>query len=338
MPHNRTPKLKVTEVRDDFLSFELTETDISMANSLRRIMIAEVPTICIDLVEFNDNTSPLQDEFLAHRLGLVPLRSLRPSDEWNYSHACDCIGDGNCEKCTAILTLDVEFDKLAKTELLGSEEAPYIAVTSNHLVCHNPYAQVVHFSNEDEEQRSYDKGIVLVKIGPGQRIKLKAFAKKGIGKEHAKWSPVSTVALKYDPIVKLNEDMYVSLDPWKVATCLSVHFLLAVDRLDQYTEEQKQAVVDCCPQEVFAYDTTTRAVTVKDAAACIFCKECIFTLEEFKKKPEDDLGVSIQHSSNKFYFTVETNGSMTATEVVREAIKQLQNKLGRLQKSLQKGT
>ena len=46
-------------------------------------------------------------------------------------------------------------------------------------------------------------------LGPGQSIKLEAIARKGIGKEHAKWSPVSTVAMKFDPIVKLNEDMYV---------------------------------------------------------------------------------------------------------------------------------
>ena len=51
-------------------------------------------------------------------------------------------------------------------------------------------------------------GINIVKLGPGQKLKFKAIAKKGIAKEHAKWNPVATVALKYDPILKLNEDMY----------------------------------------------------------------------------------------------------------------------------------
>lgn len=103
-------------------------------------------------------------------------------------------------------------------------------------------------------------------------------------------------------------------------------------RLDQYTEEQKIKLKDCCPQEVFEYDETASTVYVKDASACIFCKECIYTLEEFKRRPEDMLGVTVNHSTDKFYFTVETNGSLTAMEVVKSAMHQLTEKITRLQK------
>lgn len=57
------------------VEFELFETDLSVANSLRRIMISEVPTLTIDLVELKENTSALHDEFVAHRLGLIPMAS-----------------------------------------------------------------------------------------------------------------------------------------------------------------------------------------------------------------------------------------------------------------------
>ncbi len=92
MPYNRTPGIKILELKEDVIQFELYNTDISMANSLRRIMIAEVPTLCIETVEFSDNSSVLLDEFIAHRLGLIPIRSARPGGmaQWNYSQNCVC--------------------------------------------------------------------------------------------------------------------------------------------------------------------------------------------------------------------------------------------------------
>lgn len=71
----RHPNIEIRKIDGDYLEFMLSNTDVSMANALRRIIIAEVPTVAIDLVEFTNNTTVLNDEFLAHRLGLIPLWS-----------------------------------------------------------------------------------------------------------------------------------------------------------------------------------------------------------------------------------------------------------------------
>jgi len=45
---------------------------------------------------------------------------------------------------------------------------------------------------------------------------------------------------------------------------------------------------------VFDYDENTKTVSVKNPSACIFCKECLFTTEDFRKKPEDKLAVQVR--------------------------------------------
>jgi hypothetical protein len=74
MPQQRFPKVEVLSIAPHFISFVLSETDTSMANTMRRIMIAEVPTLAIDLVEYHENSSVLNDEYIAHRLGLIPIK------------------------------------------------------------------------------------------------------------------------------------------------------------------------------------------------------------------------------------------------------------------------
>lgn len=69
------PEIRILELSRYNLKFELTNTELSVANALRRIIIAEVSTMAIDLVQVRENTSVLNDEFIAHRIGLVPLYS-----------------------------------------------------------------------------------------------------------------------------------------------------------------------------------------------------------------------------------------------------------------------
>jgi DNA-directed RNA polymerase II subunit RPB3 len=204
MPNHRSPVIKVTEVKSEVISFEMSNTDISMANSLRRIMIAEVPTLCIDLVTFEDNTTSLLDEVIAHRLGLIPLTSNRDMSKWRYNHECDC--PSHCRKCSVKFTLDCDFRRMVQEKPAHQQDLA-IPITSRDLISDDPDVNAVLFASEDEMQTSRDEGIVILLLGPGQRIRLEAIAKKGIGKEHAKWSPVATVALKYDPVIRLNEDM-----------------------------------------------------------------------------------------------------------------------------------
>ena len=76
-----------------------------MANALRRIIIAEVPTMAIDIVEITENTSALHDEYVAHRCGLIPLVST-DVDEYKYLTDCDC-EFGMCQSCAVQFHLHV---------------------------------------------------------------------------------------------------------------------------------------------------------------------------------------------------------------------------------------
>jgi DNA-directed RNA polymerase I and III subunit RPAC1 len=57
------------------MEFDLIGVDCSLANAFRRILISEVPTMAIEKVFVHNNTSLFQDEFLSHRLGLIPIKA-----------------------------------------------------------------------------------------------------------------------------------------------------------------------------------------------------------------------------------------------------------------------
>ncbi|KAF9925731.1 45 kDa subunit of RNA polymerase II [Linnemannia zychae] len=194
--NNGGPEVSIRSLKKDSMKFVLTNTDLSVANALRRVMIAEVPTMAIDMVEIETNSTVLTDEFIAHRLGMIPLTSF-DVDRIQYTRDCTCTL--YCPNCSVELNLhvkvNVDYDDMNDPTIDKTRQ-----VTSLDLIS----------SDESVKPVSDDKAhpILIVKMRPGQELKLKCVAKKGVAKEHAKWSPVYGVSFEYDPYNRLRHSHY----------------------------------------------------------------------------------------------------------------------------------
>jgi DNA-directed RNA polymerase II subunit RPB3 len=160
--------------------------------------------MAIDLVEVESNTSVLADEFIAHRLGLVPLSS-KNVDDMRYSRDCEC--EQYCEFCSVVLTLDARCSEDVNMHLYSRD----LVVSPNRVneSIGNPI--IVDASG---------KGVLIAKLRRGQELSMKCVAKKGIAKEHSKWAPTSAVGFEYDPNNSLKHlDYWYEEDPkteWQV--------------------------------------------------------------------------------------------------------------------------
>jgi DNA-directed RNA polymerase subunit D len=154
------------------VSFIIKDSTPAFVNALRRIMIGEVPAMAIEDVEFRKNNSILYDEMIAHRLGLVPLKTDLKS--YNLPEKCKCEGKG-CARCQLKLTL--------KATGAGT-------VYASDLKSKDPAVKPV-----------YPK-MPIVKLLKGQSLELEATAVLGRGKVHSKWSPCLAY-YKYKPMVEM---------------------------------------------------------------------------------------------------------------------------------------
>jgi len=288
--HRLQPQIEIVELKEDSMKFYLSGTDVATANALRRVMIGEVPTMAIDLVQIEENSSVLHDEFIAHRLGLLPIRVNKRRgdigdslvggvDDFNYKRDCTCMD--SCPECSIDFSLDVVHD--------GNEDEVKI-VYSSDLECRNPDVQMVNYTNRDDErldqeEQSQAKGIAICKLGKGQKLKFEATAFKGISKIHSKWSPVCGATFAYLAEIQLNES-----------------------RMEMLTEAQRDAFVRSCPKKVYAFDKHTQKVDIKNSEACVFCDECVKLGETWKRNKDDDALVVISANQDRFLFSVETTG------------------------------
>lgn len=216
----RTPNVHIRKLTYDYCEFVLSGTDVSTANALRRIMVAEVPTIAIDLVEMENNTTVLNDEFLAHRLGLIPLVStfarhmIRPFEATGEENEITDVVFSLNVKCTSDSTQNVTTDDL-------------------QLDPGFPDVRPINYQTGPEGE----KPIVICKLRKGQELRLRAVARKGIGKDHAKWIPVATAVFQYMPEITIHEQV-----------------------MQKMTESEMQEFVKSDPSGTFQYNQVARKV------------------------------------------------------------------------------
>jgi DNA-directed RNA polymerase subunit D len=173
----RKVKIEVLEKDDTNIRIVVRDIDVTLMNALRRIALAEVPSMAIDEVVMIENSAILQDEIISHRLGLTPLKT--DLETYNLPEDCSCQSEFGCSLCRVTLTLDVEANEGTRT------------VYSGELISDNP--GIVPVSDK----------IPIIKLAKGQKLKLEAYARLGKGKNHAKWQPTCVCAYKYFPRIEI---------------------------------------------------------------------------------------------------------------------------------------
>ena len=163
--------LDVISKDSEKIAIKLKDVPLQYANALRRVCLNGVPVFAVDTVDILENTSALPDEGLAHRLGLIPLKT--DLSRFNEPSSCDCQSESGCSNCKILLVLD------------SGESNETRSVLSNEL------------SSEDETVKPVSEKIPIVQLAPGQKIKVECYARLGRGTEHAKWN-ASNVAMLTD--------------------------------------------------------------------------------------------------------------------------------------------
>ena len=139
------------------ISIKLKGVSLEYANALRRICLNGVPVFAIDTVDIIENSSVIADEDLAHRLGMIPLKTELSRFNEPDSRVMFILDSGDIKSAKPITSADL--------------------------------------STKDEIVRPISDKIPIAYLAPGQRIKFEAYAKLGRGTEHAKWNSANISVL-----------------------------------------------------------------------------------------------------------------------------------------------
>jgi len=218
-------EIQILEKSDEFMRFIVNGVNAPFANALRRIILTEVPAMAIDEIVVLENSSILNDEFLGHRIGFIPLKT--DLDSYNLPEECKCESEFGCSVCRSSLTLDIE-------------------ATDKQLIVYSG-----DMKPENPEISPVSDKIPIAKLAPDQRIKLEAYARLGKGKKHAKWQPVSMCTYMYPAEINVDGNRCDACGKC-VKVCPEECFIKTDDNIKTQKEIECTLCMDCldvCPKD-----------------------------------------------------------------------------------------
>lgn len=310
-------------------SFSLVGVDASVANAFRRILIADIPTLAIEYVFVHNNTSIIQDEVLASRLGLVPFKGNRkaiqewmkwfkvPTDDEKEADPFANAVDYN----TVVLELKIECTRNEDAD--PDERDPLIKYHNAHVYARDikfkPYGGQVERFAGDGAIVATNPDILVAKMRPGQCIDVEMHAIKGVGSDHAKFSPVATASYRLLPTITITKPI-IGADAVKFQKC----FPAGVIGLEPITKKEAS-------QKGSGYEGKEgeKKAVVVNAMADTVSRECL-RHAEFEGK------VKLGRIRDHFIFQIESLGQWDSDELFLQSVNILRKKCVTLRKHLEK--
>lgn len=188
-------EIKILELEKMHLRCIIKGVTPAFMNTIRRTLVSVLPKMAIHEVQFNlgpirgssdseemyESTTPLFNEIIAHRLGMLPV----PTDTllFNFKDECVCEGEG-CPNCEIMYLLN----KQGPCTVYSGDLEPIGDVGAN-----------------SSKYEVVEKLVPIVKLGPSQALLVYAIARLGRGKTHAKYQVCAQVGYKYFPHITIDK-------------------------------------------------------------------------------------------------------------------------------------
>ncbi|CAI4216305.1 unnamed protein product [Parascedosporium putredinis] len=299
--------IKVHYNRQSDMSLSLMGVDASIANAIRRIMIAEISTLAIETVFVEDNTSVIHDEVLSHRLGLIPWKGSKQG----IREFLQEFKRGEPGEDPFANTFDWNTDENDPEKLYHNAN-----VYAKDIVFTPSGRQAEYFSGEDAIRPS-NPDILIAKLRPGQRIALEMHMHKGIGADHAKFSPVATASYRLLPTINIMQPI-LGEDAHKFQGC----FPKGVIGIEKVTR-QEAAIKGSGYEKREGEDKAVVVDAMKDTVS----RECL-------RHPEFQGKVKLGRKRDHFIFGIESTGQWDSDELFVEALRVLKKKCLTLEKQV----